>query len=89
MNNDQEKYAADKFNSEALLMAYNSLGLESFEQLSENESSTKGPRPLEGTMFTHEQAMDAYKEGTIDSHIDRSENEEQMIPRTSFDEDLQ
>jgi hypothetical protein len=87
MENNEEQYAADKFNTRSLLEAYNNIG---DENLGNESLDAKQDQHTTGAlMYTYSQMMDSYREGTIDGQIENSLNGEKDLTRTSFEEDLQ
>jgi hypothetical protein len=80
----EERYAGHGYNNEALLRAAQVVGGKESKEVNQ---MTKDQEHDEGAlMYTYVQVMDAYREGTVDNHIDDSKNGVDSIPRNGFDQ---
>ncbi|GGK20806.1 hypothetical protein GCM10010965_12340 [Caldalkalibacillus thermarum] len=66
-----ELYKAERFNSRALMEAYNNVvddaGAEFAGELGVVDEDTLEASPHSALLYTHKQAMDAYREGTVEA----------------------
>jgi hypothetical protein len=84
---NQEEFSNSNFNTASLLNSYKVVGNERSKEVN---AQTKDEENIEGAlMYTYVQAMDSYREGTIDGVIEDSLNGEHEVPRTTFSEDLE
>ncbi|MFC4767420.1 hypothetical protein [Effusibacillus consociatus] len=80
---EQEQYADQGYNSQALLRAAGVLGQEGAKDV--NRMTKDDDNPEGALMTTYVQVMDSYREGTIDATIENSQNGVNEIPRTGYD----
>lgn len=82
MGFEEEQYAEQGYNTEALMKAAGIVGHENSKDVNRQ---TKDEEHDEGAlMYTYVQVMDSYREGTIDGRIEASKNGIDRIPRTRY-----
>jgi hypothetical protein len=82
MPTEEERYASARYNSEALLRAAGIVGQENSDDV--NRMTQDADHQNGALMYTFNQLMDSYREGTVDPHINQSANDVGEIPNTGY-----